>query len=290
MKFTIIIPLYNCAKYINKALSSIINNNYDMTKIQIIVVDDGSSDNYQEKISQFMDKIELYKKENGNWGSVVNYVKNNVLIKGDYVTILDADDYLSNNFFKTIASSPKADIIMSNFYALKNNRKKKMNIIWGTTRVIKNINKCRSPYSQPICKLYKRDLFLKLPNIKENKSFLDSYVFHYLLSSSKSVYYINKCLGYWYSDRENNSTSSAWTLEKTKQFVEHFQNMIDLGSIEAVLLTCISSTIRNNIRKQKFYLKQKGKYKYEWLPKIFVPLVLLIIFVLRIKKNLFSED
>ena len=85
--FTVIIPCFNVEKYISKCLNSLINQDYDINLLQILVIDDGSTNDELKKIvNQYQEKyknIEYYTKENNHWGSVINYVLKNKLAKND---------------------------------------------------------------------------------------------------------------------------------------------------------------------------------------------------------------
>lgn len=87
---SIIIPLYNCEKYIKESIDSVLNINY--LNVEIIVIDDGSTDNSAEIVKQYGDEVRLYQVRNGG----ASYARNIGLKKavGDYIMFLDADDYL----------------------------------------------------------------------------------------------------------------------------------------------------------------------------------------------------
>ena len=113
---SIIIPVYNCEKYISRCLRSIINQTYK--NLQIIVVNDGSTDNTLnicEDIARNDSRIEIYSKENGGVSSARNLGLKKV--KGDYISFVDADDFLEVNMFsKMIYSLKDEDLIVCNFY------------------------------------------------------------------------------------------------------------------------------------------------------------------------------
>jgi glycosyltransferase involved in cell wall biosynthesis len=89
-KVSVIIPTYNCAEYIEKAISSVLTQTY--SNIEIIVVDDGSTDHTAETINRIQsDKVRYFYKENGGPGSARNYALKEA--KGNIITFLDADDY-----------------------------------------------------------------------------------------------------------------------------------------------------------------------------------------------------
>jgi glycosyltransferase involved in cell wall biosynthesis len=99
--FSIIIPLYNKEKYIQKTLESVLNQTF--TDFEVIVVDDGSLDESFQKASAFNDdRILLFSKKNEGVSIARNFgIKNS---KANYISFLDADDLWDKNFLKTMHS------------------------------------------------------------------------------------------------------------------------------------------------------------------------------------------
>lgn len=97
--YSIIIPLYNKESYISKAISSVLSQTY--TKFELIVVDDGSTDNSCKVVESFTDaRIKLIKKNNGGASSARNYGIQAAQYK--YIAFLDADDYWEISFLEKI--------------------------------------------------------------------------------------------------------------------------------------------------------------------------------------------
>lgn len=87
-KVSIIIPVYNGEKYIKKAIESAINQTYK--NIEIIVVNDGSTDETEKICKSFNKKIKYFKKENGGVSSALNLAISKM--NGDYFSWLSHDD------------------------------------------------------------------------------------------------------------------------------------------------------------------------------------------------------
>jgi len=90
MKVSIIIPVFNAEKFLEECLISAINQTYP--DIEIIAVNDGSTDNSLEILNKYSNKIKIFSKENGGVASALNAgIK---LATGEWIKILAADDIL----------------------------------------------------------------------------------------------------------------------------------------------------------------------------------------------------
>ncbi|WP_026657842.1 glycosyltransferase family 2 protein [Butyrivibrio sp. AC2005] len=101
---SVIIPVYNCENYIINCLESVCSQTYKA--LQIIVVDDGSSDNSYKLIKDFSDgrpEFLILRKENGGVSSARNLALKHV--RGEYVYFLDADDYIEKDSIGVLVSS-----------------------------------------------------------------------------------------------------------------------------------------------------------------------------------------
>ena len=112
MKYSVIIPLYNKANTVSKAIDSIKSQQYD--DYEIIVVNDGSKDN-PHKILDLYEDVIVIDKTNGGVSSARNVGLD--VSKGDYICFLDADDlWLPNHFYelnKMIAMYPNSGVFIT---------------------------------------------------------------------------------------------------------------------------------------------------------------------------------
>ena len=98
MKVSIIVPIYNVEKQLRKCIESLIRQETEQIKLQIILVNDGSTDNSgeiaKEYSEKYNDKILYLEKENGGLSDARNYgVK---YANGDYISFVDSDDYIDS--------------------------------------------------------------------------------------------------------------------------------------------------------------------------------------------------
>ena len=98
---SIIVPVYNVEKYVEKCINSIINQTYK--NLQIILVDDGSKDNSGKICDEFKlkdNRIEVIHKNNGGLSDARNAGLK--LAKGDYIGFVDSDDYIEADMYETL--------------------------------------------------------------------------------------------------------------------------------------------------------------------------------------------
>lgn len=108
---SVIIPSYNAADYLGEAIDSVIAQNYD--NLELIVVDDGSTDETREVVSRYSDKLQYIFQENGGIGAARNTgVKAS---SGGLLAFLDADDiWVSDKLalqLAAFAATPNIDVV-----------------------------------------------------------------------------------------------------------------------------------------------------------------------------------
>jgi glycosyltransferase involved in cell wall biosynthesis len=89
-KVSIIIPVYNAEKYLDECIDSVINQTY--SDIEIIAVNDGSTDRSLDILKKYSDTLKIISKDNGGLASARNAGIN--VAKGEWIKPLDADDIL----------------------------------------------------------------------------------------------------------------------------------------------------------------------------------------------------
>ncbi len=114
-KISVIVPVYNVEKYIDKCLNSLVNQT--LKDIEIIVVNDGSPDNSQAIIDKYVKKypklVKSFIKENGGQGSARNLGLEKAT--GEYISFVDSDDWLDENALLemyNLAQKDNSDIVI----------------------------------------------------------------------------------------------------------------------------------------------------------------------------------
>ena len=115
---SVIIPIYNTQKYLKKCIDSVESQSYN--NIEIILVNDGSTDSSEKIIQPYLQKyenIKYYKKENGGLSDARNYGIQKAT--GDYICFLDSDDYIDINLFSKLQKYLDLDYDMIKYKLVK---------------------------------------------------------------------------------------------------------------------------------------------------------------------------
>lgn len=124
-KVSIIVPVYNVEKYLDRCLDSLVNQT--LQEIEIIVINDSTPDQSQIIIDKYMNlypnKVFSYIKPNGGLSDARNYGMSKM--KGDYFGFVDGDDYVEYSMFEKLyerATQEEADVTTCDFYWTYPNR------------------------------------------------------------------------------------------------------------------------------------------------------------------------
>jgi len=124
---SIIVPMYNCSNSLSRCVNSILSQTE--SNIDIILIDDGSTDRTYEIASSFSKKdsrISVIKKNNEGVSSARNLGIE--YAKGDYIIFIDSDDWVEDNYVSTLADSlnDSIDLVACDFYINSNSNSKKI--------------------------------------------------------------------------------------------------------------------------------------------------------------------
>lgn len=96
---SVIIPAYNVEKYLDKCMNSVLNQSF--TDFEVLLIDDGAKDSTVQLCDKYAEKdtrVKTYHKKNGGLSDARNYGLER--ISGKYVTFIDSDDYIDDNYLK----------------------------------------------------------------------------------------------------------------------------------------------------------------------------------------------
>lgn len=129
-KINVIIPVYNAGKYLTACLKSMTEQTFD--DYEIIIVNDGSTDNSQEIIEGFAkncDKIKSFMIENGGVSKARNFGIS--VASGEYIVFADADDTVEKDYIKQLSDNARdGALTLCAYNKIYLDRKKGYNEIW----------------------------------------------------------------------------------------------------------------------------------------------------------------
>lgn len=212
-KVSVIIPIYNSEETIERCLNSVINQTYK--NIEIILINDGSTDNSEQIIKKFVDDRIIYKKYKNHGVSVSR--NNGISIStGDYIIFVDSDDYLDENMIEKLIFYSSNYTICS-FYKVNGNKIKPFKKF---TQKVYNLNinqnfwylyNVQEAINRPWGKLYKTSI-IKKNNIKfdENVSLGEDLLFNLnYLKNISEIIMLDEGL-YYYSIGNDNSLGKKY--------------------------------------------------------------------------------
>ncbi len=169
---SVIVPIYNSEKYLSRAVNSILNQS--LKNIEIILVDDGSSDDSGRIVDDFAAGDQRVKGiHQKNQGVSIARNVGLVIAKGEYISFLDSDDWVDEEMYKSLyneAIKYGCDIVACNT-SFENNNK----IIWKTEYPVKaNVLLKRDEIKQEVCRrLLLGELFTSVNDKIYLKSFIE---------------------------------------------------------------------------------------------------------------------
>lgn len=196
---TILTPAYNRGYVIHKAYKSLLQQkNKDF---EWVVIDDGSTDNTKEVIEKFIDEnkinISYYRKKNGGKHTALNYgIKK---AKGDYILILDSDDYLTDECLtkvKKYIDKYDSNPLISGLSFLRQYPNGKIigKRYQGSEIISNNIDfRYNNNLLGDMCEVYKKEVLLKYPfPVFKNERFLSEAIVWNQIAFDYQTVYINE--------------------------------------------------------------------------------------------------
>ena len=225
-KVSVIVPVYNEEKYLAKCINSLANQT--MKDIEIILVNDGSTDSSLSIMEQFFqlykDKITIIDKPNGGAGSARNIGLD--ISSGEYIKFVDADDYLKLDIIDkmyNIAKENNVSLVRGNHQTILGPIKIMDTCSWSNLKgnqivdVNKNKNYIITETPGIGNKLIKREL---LDNIRfpEQTKWEDLAIMPVIIASSEKVYHLDEPV---YNYRVNMNTT-------INDFINAIPNILDI--------------------------------------------------------------
>lgn len=265
IKVSVIVPVYNGEKYIDKCLDSLINQT--ISDIEIIVIDDGSTDNTYNKLLKYKNKIIIKKQKNKGVAAARN--KGLDIASGEYIAFLDSDDFIDNNMYLKLYNYAKTnnyDIVECDFkyvddykvwegnkdtvVDIKTNEEKKeylinlFPVIWNKIYKKSVIDEFR--FKNGVWAEDAEFLYRIIPNLKTIGKLNDELYYYYQRSISESRLFDERV--YDYIDNFNGIVEYY----KKNKLYEEYRNELEYCYVRYIYATFI---------KRASYFKDKTKYK-----------------------------
>lgn len=273
---SVVVPIYNVEKYLNRCIDSILSQTY--SNLEIILVDDGSTDNsgiISDEYALFDSRVKVIHKKNGGLSDARNYgIK---AAHGEYITFIDSDDYVRNDYVEVLYSliqknnSEISVAICKKVYENNDqksiyNVKKRIEITDNKFTMLEHMLYQKLYDTYAWAKLYKLSLFndVKFP---KGKLYEDLATIYKLILKSSKVSYINEEI-YYYFIRNNSITNCEFNIKdmeliEISQKVMHELILIDQknGLNDKLTNAAISKFLSSNftiIKKIGFNKKYKS--------------------------------
>lgn len=240
IKISIIIPIYNAEKYLKRCLNSLITQS--LNDIEIICINDGSTDSSLKILEEYAKndkRIKLYSQINSGQGMARNYGIN--LAQGEYISFIDADDFIDKDFCLNMYNRAKEDNTEITMCCVRLYDDEKENYLpdndkWILSSLVQAgfLNKC---FSFEDTKKYYFDQILGVPwnkiyktnFIKENNLKFPEYVksedYPFFYDAWIKINRANICYEKLYNYRQNNLLSDSNTTIYGCNFIKHFETI-----------------------------------------------------------------
>lgn len=282
-KISVIVPIYNVEKYLDKCINSIVLQTYK--NIEILLIDDGSTDKsfyICEKWKKKDYRINVIHKSNGGLSDARNYGLN--IASGEYVCFIDSDDYIEKDYIEKlykilIKNKVRVSQCGINYINEKDKKLKqigyKTNIVLNGREIIKD--SCNKHFIENEVvwnRLYDIKIFenLRFPKGKVHE---DEYITYKILYNEDKIAITAECL-YNYRQSNNSIMRSNYSIKKFMDFSEAYKEKIiyfkERGDIEVydmVIRSYLSNLsnifikIKKNIPNSRKYLAEiKKEYRH----------------------------
>ena len=276
---SVIVPVYNTEKYVEKCINSILNSSFK--DLEIIIVNDGSTDNSEEIIKKIIEEnkdfnIKYLKKENGGLSDARNFAL--PYVTGKYISFIDSDDYIDVNLYKNLEKYMKQDIDLIKF---------KMKKVDEAGNILEKLDgpvfeKCTGEegykklcvddkFLDPACIYLYKTKFFKENNFKYAKGlYHEDFGLTSLIILKASSFVSTKEFGYYYLQTKNSITRNKdykKEIKRAKDLIKHYDNMIekidnDNYKISKESKILIKRYFTNTLLLKSYDLKEENLRKY----------------------------
>jgi len=226
---SVIVPVYNVEEYLEECLESIKNQTY--TNIEVILVNDGSTDGSREICERFCQKDSRFKLINQeNQGQSVARNRGVKESAGEFIMFVDSDDVIKKNVLEVLLPYMKTEVDIVECRMTRNkeefylNKPSKIVFEGNAKEAILNCIAIKEVKFCPVTKLYRREIVEKVP-------FLEGYIYEDVFTGINYLKHMRKIvvvdyIGYYYRVRLNSTMTKSFT-EKDLDIFQVGNQLID---------------------------------------------------------------
>ena len=223
--FSIIVPVYNVEKYLDKCLASILEQTFK--DFECIIIDDGSPDNSNIIIDKYVKLDQRFKViHQKNMGLSAARNAGLDIAKGDYIVFVDSDDYIANDYLEKFAAkiaSTNAEIVVCGLTEVFKDYEKSIVFEDESTEVIKQNILADVWPSYAWNKCYKKSLFANI-RFPVGKIFEDILTIPEVCLYARKIVCIPDKLYYYNRHNENSITANLSSEKMYNHFQGHLKN------------------------------------------------------------------
>ena len=248
-KISIIVPIYNAEKTLHKCVDSILNQSYK--DWELLLINDGSTDNSAlicDEYAQQDKRIKVFHKPNRGVSSARNVGLDNAV--GEWITFIDSDDWVENNYLENLYQNDENDIVAS--YFIGEGWKEWVSVpckdyVYNEKQMKDFLTGCLLDFIFPFGKLFRYSIIMHYKlRFDESISYGEDTLFIYqflqyvksVRTSSEATYHYN-CYGIGLS-KQNFSWSIYWyILEKLLKAIHNLEHVFKWDGKEVCNITAI---------------------------------------------------
>ncbi|MBF0699721.1 glycosyltransferase family 2 protein [Streptococcus danieliae] len=229
---TIVVPVYQVEKYLERCVDSILNQNYQ--DYEIILVDDGSTDRSPEICDEYAEKfeqIQVVHKKNGGMSEARN--TGTTLAKGKYVYFIDSDDWLDSSCFEQViplVEDGNYDLVCFGRQFVKSEDEALRQVAEPEIRSVTGYDAYLEMMDQGWVTGFVTDKIYKVSLFRENniefpigRYYEDLGVLYRILLNSNQVLLTNQVFYHYFLDNPNSITAS-WNQKKVQDMLEFYKD------------------------------------------------------------------
>lgn len=240
MKISVIVPVYNVKPYLETCINSILNQSY--TNLQLILIDDGSTDGSSEICDEFSEidsRIVVIHQENAGLSAARN--AGIEIADGDYISFVDSDDYVHAQMYEYLLSAFKnntdVEISCANFQKVTQgiqipgkNILPKFEVVDANTALKMYLKDITGYWIIACAKLYKKELFREI-RYPIGKIHEDEFVTYQIIYEAKKIAYTEQKY-YYYLQRDDSIMSKRTFYSEMNRIEAQLQRNDFLKKIE----------------------------------------------------------